>query len=910
MKQVLKTAFAIFFFIPFLSFARLSVEGLKCESKTNPIAIEMREPVFSWRILSDARGTLQESYQMRVSTAPFNDTNIKNLVWDSGRKKSGQSMFVHYGGTPLKAAKKYFWQTRVWDNKGNVSEWSAQAFFGTGLQAADWQARWINAGFMEDTVTRPSPIFRKHFTIGKKIQSAIAYISARGLYEAAINGKRVGDGFLTPGWTSYKNRIPYQAYDVAELLNKNNNSIGVELGSGWYRGYLAFEGQKNLYGKELALIFQLMISYTDGTSETIVSDSSWKSSVGGVVSSEIYNGEAYDARLEKSGWKEANYDDAGWSGVQASDMPKDNLVATENEMIKKHETFAPLHIITTPKGEKVIDFGQNLVGWVQIKVKERSGDKILISHAEVLDKSGNFYVDNLRAAKEQNTYTLKGGMEETFEPHFTFQGFRYIKVEGFPGELKPENFMAVALYSDMKPTGVFSCSNPLLNQLQHNIQWGQKGNFLDVPTDCPQRDERLGWTGDAQAFSRTATFNTDSYNFYSKWLKDLALDQQPDGRVPFVVPNALRPTSGGSAGWADAATIIPWNVYLAYGDTGILRRQYPSMKAWIGFMQQNSTNYLWNKGFHFGDWLFYSPADDNGGRAAVTDKYMIAQAFYAYSTQLTLNAARILGKKEDTEQLVDLLQHIKDAFLKEYVTPNGRMASNTQTAYVLALQFDLLPESIRMQAAQRLVDNIREYKDHITTGFLGTPYICHVLSRFGFTDVAYTLLLQDTYPSWLYPVKMGATTIWERWDGQKPDSTFQVPSMNSFNHYAYGAIGDWMYRVMAGIDTEEDGPGYQKIKIMPHPGGKLTYANVDLMTNYGPLSAHWKTDSGKFTLYVEIPANTTAHIYLPAADGDQVFESDRPVSDSKEIKYIGKEGAYAQYAVGSGKYSFIVAAIK
>ncbi len=557
----------------------------------------------------------------------------------------------------------------------------------------------------------------------------------------------------------------------------------------------------------------------------------------------------------------------------------------------------------------------------------QAGDSIIIDHAEVLDKEGNFYTDNLRAAKSENIYILKGDSDDEFlEPHFTFHGFRYIRVRGFQGEIhfKPrehDKYMhdhdtstapnhrnmeiyAATLYSDMNKTGQFECSNPMLNQLQHNIQWGQKGNFLDVPTDCPQRDERLGWTGDAQAFSRTASYNMDVHNFFSKWLKDLAADQSDDGRVPFVVPNVLGAMAGGSAGWADASTIIPWNMWLAYGDPKILEDQYPSMKAWVGFMQSHSNNYLWNTGFHFGDWLFYRPADDNDGRSAVTDKYMIAQCFFSYSTQLVLNAAKVLNKTEDIQKYSDLLQHIKDAYLKEYVTPSGRLVSSTQTAYVLALQFDMLPENLRAQAAKRLVDNIEAYDNHLTTGFLGTPYLCHVLTRYGYDTVAYKLLLQETYPSWLYPVKMGATTIWERWDGEKPDSSFQTPGMNSFNHYAYGAIGDWMYRNITGIDNYGDAAGYKKISIRPHPGGNLTYADADLETVYGKISVHWKIAEKKFIMDVEIPANTTGVIYIPTSTQDGITENGKPLSQVKEIKLSGKEGNYFVLQVGSGIYHF------
>jgi len=476
-------------------------------------------------------------------------------------------------------------------------------------------------------------------------------------------------------------------------------------------------------------------------------------------------------------------------------------------------------------------------------------------------------------------------------------------LEGYPGDITPENFTAVTLYSDMPVTGTFSSSNALINQLQHNIQWGQKGNFLDVPTDCPQRDERLGWTGDAQAFSRTASFNMNVNSFFSKWMKDLYADQQ-NGVVPFVVPNVLGgPVS--SAGWADCATIIPWTMYLAYGDKKILAQQYASMKAYVESIHRVAKDNLWNTGFHFGDWLFYRPDDDNDGRAAVTDKYLIAQCFYANSVQMLLNAAKVLNNTEDVQTYSTLLQQVKDAFVKEYATASGRLVSGTQTAYVLALNFDMLPESLRAQAAGRLVENIKSYGNHLTTGFLGTPYLCHVLTRFDYDDLAYKLLLQDTYPSWLYPVKMGATTIWERWDGQKPDKSFQTPGMNSFNHYAYGAIGDWMYRKMVGLDTYEDGVGYKHIKIQPHIGGGFTNASASLKTYYGTASSAWNINGNETGMEVEIPANTKATVYIPAANADAVTESGKSLS-AGNIKVAGTENGYVVAELGSGKYHFVV----
>nr|WP_293840218.1 alpha-L-rhamnosidase [uncultured Arsenicibacter sp.] len=902
----------LFYLIHTVVWAQTGVQHLRCENLSNPLGLDVVQPRFSWQLISPRRNVLQTAYEIRVSTDE--KTLAKGAVWNTGKVVSDSSVHVAYAGKPLQSGERYYWQVRVYDNTGQASAWSTPAWFQMALlKETDWKASWIGPGYVEDSTLRPSPMFRKEFTARKPIRKATAYMTAHGMYLAQLNGERVGDAFLTPGWTAYGKRLQYQVYDVTKLLKQGPNAIGVTLGSGWYRGFIGFSNQKNYFGKDVALLCQLEITYSDGTTERIVSDNSWKStSAGPIRSSEIYNGEIYDARMEKDGWNRTGYKDIDWSGVRVHDYAKNHLVATYNEPVRKRETFQPVKIMRTPNGEQVVDFGQNLVGWVVVRATGKAGDTITLSHAEVLDKKGNFYTENLRAAVCQNKYVLKGkpaadGFEK-FEPHFTWQGFRYIKVEGM-SDLKPENFLAVVLYSDMNLTGQFSSSNPLINQLQKNIQWGQRGNFLDVPTDCPQRDERLGWTGDAQAFSRTAAFNFGVENFFAKWLKDVAADQLPNGSVPFVVPNVLGKGAVGSTGWADVATIAPWNMYLAYGDKRILEQQYLSMKAWVGYMQKESKkdaagSPVWASGFHFGDWLFYRPFDDNDGRAAVTDKYLIAQCFFAHSTQLLINTAKVLGKTDDVQTYSRLLQAVKDAFRREYMTPNGRLVSSTQTAYVLALNFDMLPEDLRASTAQRLVDNVKSYGNHLTTGFLGTPYLCHVLSRFGHDDVAYALLMQESYPSWLYPVKMGATTIWERWDGIKPDSTFQTPSMNSYNHYAYGAIGDWMYRVVAGLDTEDDGPGYHKIRIQPHIGGKLTAAKADLQTPYGLAGSGWKIENGKLTLDIDIPANTTAKVYIPATGVDAVQEGGKPVSAAEGVKPIGQEKGYVILQVGSGKYQF------
>ena len=877
--------------------SKLVVTDLTCEYQNNPLGLDVTTPRFSWKLTNPQRDVIQTSYELKVATDP----QAQKAIWQSTKTASDRSVLVPYGGIALKPKQRYYWQVRVTDNKGNTSPWSEIRFFETGMfQPADWTTQWIEPVIAGDEVGKPAPMLRRNFNLKKIVKAARLYITAHGLYEAHVNGQRVGNQYLTPGWTSYNKRLQYQVYDVTALVRNGTNATGVILGDGWYRGHLAWNDNKNIYGKNLGLLYQLDVTYGDGSKETIASDAQWKSSTGPIRRSGIYYGEAYDAREEKTGWTQPEYKDTDWGTVKVVEGGKDNLIAAYGPPVLKHETFKPVKIFKTPKGETVVDFGQNLVGWVTLKVKGKAGDKVTIRHAEVLDKEHNFYTENLRAAEAELVYTLKGTGEEVYEPRFSFYGFRYVKVEGYPGSLTTESLKATALYSDMKPSGTFTSSNPLLNQLQHNIQWGQKGNFVDVPTDCPQRDERLGWTGDAQVFSRTAAYNMSVATFFTKWMKDVAADQREDGAIPFVIPNVLGKNDAASTGWADVGLIIPWNVYMAYGDQKILENQYASMAAWVGYMEKNSKNDLWNTGFHFGDWLFYRPFDDNDGRSAVTDKYLIAQCFWANSTQIMIDAANVLGKMEDAQRYTQLLKRIKDAFVKEYMAPSGRLVSGTQTAYVLALNFDMLPEALRAQAADKLASNVKDYGNHLTTGFLGTPYLCHVLTRFGYTDVAYDLLMQESYPSWLYPVKMGATTIWERWDGMKPDSTFQTPGMNSFNHYAYGAIGDWMYRTVAGV--REAAPGYHKITLAPQPGGKLTQTTAELQTPYGLVQSSWKIEGGTISYDVTVPPNTTAEVILPKAGDASVTEQKTALGRTRLVNE--KSGDDLKVSVGSGSYHF------
>ena len=877
---------------------KLMVTDLSCEHKINPMGVDVAAPRFSWKLNGPGRNIMQTAYSIRVASSKNFSANT--ISWQTGKVNSAESVLLPYGGSALQPGARYYWQVKIWDAANRESAWSSPAYWETGLlQAANWKAQWIEPAQSAER-HMPGLLVRKDFAVQKKIAAARAYVTSHGFYELYINGKKVGDEVFTPGWTSYNKRLQYQVYDVTSMLQPGANSAGAMLADGWYRGSLAWENNWGIWGKKLGLLCQLKITFTDGSEQTVVTDNSWKGTQDGPVRADgIYDGETYDARKEIKGWSNPGFNDSQWQPVTVADIAKDNLLTQQTVAVRKIQEIKPVRIFKTPNGLLVADFGQNMVGWIRLKAKGAAGTTVTIRHAEVLDKYGDFYTDNLRAAAATATYTLKGGEAETYEPRFSFFGFRYASINGFPGELTPEDLTGVVVHSDMKPTGSFECSNALINQLQHNIQWGQKGNFVDVPTDCPQRDERLGWTGDAQAFCRTAAFNMDVSPFFTKWLKDVAADQNEDGAVPFVIPDVLK-NKGTSAGWGDVATIAPWTMYQVYGDKRLLETQYPSMKAYVEYIRKKAGDtYLWKGGSVFGDWLFYKSMrqTENDG---YTSPDMIATMFYGYSAKLLAQAAAVLGKNDDEQTYNGIFEKIKAAFNKNYVTAEGRIASESQTSYVLALHFELLPVELRAKATQYLVDDIKERGDHLSTGFLGTPYLCHVLTANGRTDVAYDLLLQQTFPSWLYPVKMGATTIWERWDGQKTDSTFQDVGMNSFNHYAYGAIGDWMYRVAAGIEIGQ--AGYRHILLQPQPGKKLSYAKASFESSYGTIASGWEMKDGKMMVKMRVPANTTATIILPSAQADKVTEGGMALSTV--FKNVKQENNNLVIEAGSGEYSF------
>ena len=688
------------------------------------------------------------------------------------------------------------------------------------------------------------PIFNRDFTVSGKIRSATLYASALGVYTAYINGEKVGNQVLTPGWTDYKTRVQYQTEDVTALLREGENGIVISAGHGWHASRIgSTKDTKGIYSNVPYVICALVTEYEDGRTETLYTDESWTVAKSPVKFSQIYDGETYDASAEPT---EA-------MAVSVSDKSTDVLIPQEGEDIIEICRTAPVKLITTPKGETVIDFGQEVTGYVEFTVTGKAGQTVYVEHAEILDKDGNFYNANYRSAKSLVTYVLRDGTQ-TYKAHHTFYGFRYIRLTDWTEEVKLSNFTAVSVCSDMKRTGWFECGVPKVNKLFSNIIWGQVDNFLDIPTDCPQRDERLGWTGDAEVFCRTATLNFNTRKFFKKWLHDLWSEQKHNkGAIPHVIPD-LWGHKFSSAAWGDAATVCPWEIYIAFNDKEVLSDQFESMKAWVGYVRGMGDEYLWNAGTHFGDWLGLDAPE--GSYKGSTDQYLIATAYYYLSCGLVVKAGNVLG--EDVSEYEELQRNIKKAFNDTYVCGEGRLTSDNQTAYVVALDFGLIDN--KPPFAKRLIELIEERGDALATGFVGTPYLLETLTENGYVDKAYKLLLREEYPSWLFSVNMGATTIWEHWDGLREDGSVWSTDMNSFNHYAYGSVAAWMYRYAAGIKIDEEQPGYKHFFIEPYPDKRLGYAKARYESAYGTIRSEWKYEGESVRYCFEIPKGTTATV--------------------------------------------------
>ncbi len=699
--------------------------------------------------------------------------------------------------------------------------------------------------------------FKKTFITGDKIKSATLYISALGIFEAFINGKRVGEDYMTPGWTNYKKRVQYFEYDIKELL-EGKNEIVIGLGNGWYssRGINSTH-PRPMYNPCPATICAISLTYENGRIENIFSDESWLVGKSGVTFSSIYDGESFDAGIE------AEYTE----NAHPYDYPLENLIPLEGEATREIEELKVKEVIITPKGETVLDFGQNLTGVMEFVIKNAlGGETVKIECAEILDKDGNFYNENYRSAKSCVTYTTKKGWQ-VYKPHYTFFGFRYLKLVDWCESVDAECFRAISLHSDMKRTGYFKCGYKKINQLYSNVIWGQRDNFLDIPTDCPQRDERLGWTGDAQVFCRTASLNFDTEKFFTKWLRCMASEQCEDGGLPFIIPQVFGPEDKNSAAWSDATCIIPWELYMAYGNKSLLREHLPMMKKWVGYMYSRpGGRYLYLDNNHYGDWLAMDGED--GSLTGITDKDLIANAYYYYDVNILAKALCELGMK--AEKYERMASRIQKAFQKRFIR-RGKLISDTQTAYVLTLHFGLvdnLPQ-VKEKFVARLIELIESNGDRLTTGFVGTPYLLDTLTENGRADKAYTLLYQEAFPSWLFSVNMGATTIWEHWDGIREDGTVWDTSMNSYNHYGYGSVASWFYGTILGIKPIE--PAYKSFELSPIPSRKMESAKVRLQTRSGVIVSEWEYVDDDVRYSFTIPEGTVARVKLHGRE-DEVLE--------------------------------------
>lgn len=908
-----------------------TITHLRCEYRTNPLGIDVVTPRLSWQWQSDRPGARQTAYRVLAASDPSLLAEGQADLWDSGRVESDQSVHVAYAGQRLGSRQRVYWQVTGWDETGQASQ-SESAWFELGLlRRSDWKARWVGAALTGGPRTNvPAPYLRKSFSLADKVESARLYVTALGLYECSINGQPVGDDVFNPGWTDYHKRVQYKVYDVTDLLQAGDNVLGAILGDGWAAGHVGMGARQN-YVDRPRLLAQLEVTLANGSKQVIATDRTWKHQFGPLLENDLIMGEAYDARLEMPGWDRADFDDKRWLPVEVFADPGMALVATNGPTVRRMEELAP---ISDPVDKSnfisrraIFDLGQNMVGRVRFKGSAPAGTTVTLRFAEVLDDKGDLYTTNLRAARATDYYTFKGEGEEVWEPKFTFHGFRYVEVAGYPGPLTRESVTGVVLYSDMTQTGDFTCSEPLVNQLQHNIRWGQKGNFVDVPTDCPQRDERLGWTGDIQVFARTGAFNMEVTGFLTKWAQDVADAQNEAGMVPAVVPKASIPLPDGGPAWADAVIICPWTVYLCYGDGRILENNYGVMRKFMDWVVEASPGHIrcapdYEGWPGFGDWLSIN---------ANTPRDLIGTAFLAYDAHLMAQIAAVLGKRREAASYRKLFADVKRAFANRFLKGGKRPANSapasqirqmmdgadsisrgnlqtvdygpitsevfstdlftpTQTAYVLALHFDLLPEKLRPLATAELVADIERRGMHLSTGFVGASYLPHVLSDNGRLDTAYALLHQKSWPSWLYSVTQGATTIWERWDGWTEERGFQDPGMNSFNHYAYGSIGAWLYNTVAGIEIDPAQPGYKHTILRPQPGGGLTQAGGRLKTMYGELVSAWRIEDGVFDWQIVAPPNTTATAYLP-------FERDKIILNGKATT-----GAVHQLAAGSHRF--------
>lgn len=834
----------------------MKITNMTVNHMVNPIGFHMEDVKFYWLVEESSAKSVASS---RVRVAK--DAEMKELVYDSeAQKKDFSGCSVKCDWEPCT---RYYWQAEVTDTQGETVV-SETAYFETAKDGKDWKAQWIGS------TLEGNGIVYQDFMIepGKKIRQARIYVTGVGLYEVYLNGKKVGDEYLTPNFNDYDNFIQFQTYEAEKYLTEGENHLEIWLGDGWYKGRYFSLGPAayGKYGTEQAALAELKIVYEDGATEEILTDENWKCRKSPVIAADLYDGEILDESIEVD--KAGNADSVKATPVKTVALGYEKLQARRSLPVKTMLTVDPVKIFHTPKGETVLDFGQNMAGWVRFYNRLPKGNKCRYVAGEIL-QDGCFYHENMRSAKTEFVYT-SNGEGKWVRPHFTYYGFRYLLLEGFGEDVKKEDFQAEVLYSEMSQTGWIRTGNEKVNRLISNVVWGQRSNFIDVPTDCPQRDERLGWTGDAQIFSMTASYNMNTQAFFSKYIYDLNEEQKKmNGAVPFVVPQ-IGFQNQCSAAWGEAATVIPWTLYEMYGDKELLGTQYDGMKAWVDYIsqrdQENGDNRLWDSDNHFGDWLSLDSKD--GDPTGGTDMVLIATAFYYYSTVLTARAAEVLEKKKDLEKYQKLAEEIKKAYQKEFLTENGRLTERTQTAHVLTLYLKLYREGQAQRLADELEELILENQGHLSTGFAGTTYLCPVLSEYGKNELAYQLLLNEEYPGWLYCVNLGATTIWERWNSVLPDGHMNPEGMNSLNHYAYGSILGWMYQYGAGIRPKE--AGWNTFYLTPQPDQRLGELHCEYRSNSGKISSEWKyQEDGTIVYRFTVPFGTKAYLQLP---GEEMVE--------------------------------------
>lgn len=850
-----------------------TVSAPRIENHRAPFGIGESRPRLSWTLTDAPDGWRQQRYAVTVVRSDDEEETIEVA--------SADQVLVPWPSRALESRERVAVRVSVQGDDGTWSHPSPPTRLEVGLlHADDWSALPVGADLDEDPESdaRRATLVRTGFRVGGPIARARLYATAHGLYEAEINGVRVGTDTLSPGWTVYRERLRYYTYDVTELLIEGENALGAWLGDGWYRGRLGWRGgYRNVFGSDLSFLAQLEITYTDGRRETVATDGTWKTTLSPILRSGIYDGEDYDARQELPGWSTGSFDDMRWLPVAVRERDPRTLVAPTGPPVRVTEEVAPIALLTSPSGARILDFGQNLVGRVRIRVTGPSGATVTVRTAEVL-QDGEIYTRPLRSARSSAAYTLAGRPDgEEWEPRFTFHGFRYAEVSGWPGDLDADAaagaLIARVLHTDLERTGWFTCSDPLVEQLHRNVVWGMRGNFVDIPTDCPQRDERVGWTGDIQVFGPTASTLFDVSGMLSGWLRDVEADQLPDGTVPWFVPvipshKAWSPIRPGAA-WGDVATLLPWTLYQRFGDEGVVAAQFDSAQRWVDKVASVAgPDRLWNEGFQLGDWLDpAAPPQDPGD--ARTDRYLVATAYFARSARAVADMAAVLGRTAAAERYGTLADEVAAAFRAAYVKVDGTMTSDAQTAYALAIVFDLLADRTQREVAgARLAELVHAAGNRIATGFVGTPLVCDALTMTGHTDAAYALLLEQGCPSWLYQVVQGATTIWERWDAMLPDGTVNPGTMTSFNHYALGAVADWLHRTVAGIAPAE--PGYRRIRFAPRPGGGLTHASAVQRTPYGEASISWRIEVDELKVDVVVPVGAEADLHLPGVAAESV----------------------------------------